>query len=142
VVETLGVWRAVLMTSAGRDEGVAAPLLLQHVHPSHFPRLVTIFADQKDHHHALDAWMAEQRPGWPIEVQGRPAGTTGFTPVEKGWVMERANAWQSRFRRNSTDYESSVESRTALIHIRPRRLLLGRLAPCDHPVFHYRKDVA
>jgi putative transposase len=47
LVETLGLLLAVLRTSAGLDDGVAAPLLLGHVHPSHCPRLVTIFADQQ-----------------------------------------------------------------------------------------------
>jgi putative transposase len=47
LVDTLGLLLAVLMTSAGLDDGAAAPLLLGHVHPSHCPRLVTIFADQQ-----------------------------------------------------------------------------------------------
>jgi putative transposase len=92
LVDALGLLLAVLITSAGLDDGVAAPLLLGHVTPHDFPRLVTIFADQKYHNHALDAWMAEHRPGWHIEVQARPAGTTGFTPLKKRWVIERTNA--------------------------------------------------
>ena len=67
LVDTLGLLLAVLITSAGLDDGVAAPLLLGHVYPSHFPRLVTIFADQKDHNHALDTWMAVHRTGWRIQ---------------------------------------------------------------------------
>ena len=63
LVDTLGLLLAVLMTSAGLDDGVAAPTLLAHVTPYDFPRLVTIFADQKYHHHPLDAWMAEHRTG-------------------------------------------------------------------------------
>ena len=47
LVDTLGLVLAVLMTSAERDDGVAAPLLRGHVYPYHFPRLVTIFADQQ-----------------------------------------------------------------------------------------------
>ena len=117
LVDTLGLLLAVLITSAGLDDGVAAPLLLGHVHPYHFPRLVTIFADQKYHNRALDAWMAAHRPHWHIEVQARPAGTPGFTPLKKRWVIERTNAWHSRFRRNSKDYEYSVESSTAMIQI-------------------------
>src|SRR5215475_1328269 len=58
LVDTLGLLLAVLMTSAGLDDGVAAPTLLGLVTPSDFPRLVTIVADQKYHNHALDAWMA------------------------------------------------------------------------------------
>jgi putative transposase len=142
LVDTLGLLLAVLITSAGLDDGVAAPLLLRHVHPSHFPRLVTIFADQKYHNHALDAWMAEHRPGWHIEVKARPVGTKGFTPLEKRWVIERTNAWHSRCRRNSKDYEYTVESSTAMIQISHIHLMLNRLAPCDRPVFHYRKDAA
>src|SRR6266516_1688115 len=74
LVDTLGLVLAILITSAGLDDVVAAPLLLGHVTPHAFPRLVTIFADQKDHHQALDAWMAEHRAGWHIEVKMRPAG--------------------------------------------------------------------
>lgn len=103
LVETLGLLIAIVMTSAGVDDGVAAPLLLGHVTPHDFPRLGTICADQKEHNHALDAWMAEHRASWRIEVKGRPAGTQGFTPLEKRWVIERTNAWHGRYRRNSKD---------------------------------------
>jgi len=142
LVDTLGLLLAVLITSAGLDDGVAAPLLLGHVTPHDFPRLVTIFADQKYHNHALDAWMAEHRAGWHIEVTMRPAGTKGFTPLEKRWVIERTNAWHGRYRRNSKDYERSVESSTAMIQMSHIHLMLNRLAPCGHPEFHYRKDAA
>jgi len=142
LVDTLGLLLAVLMTSAGLDDGVAAPILLGHVTPQAFPRLVTIVADQKDHNHALDAWMAEHRAGWHIEVTMRPAGTKGFTPLEKRWVIERTNAWHGRYRRHSKDYERSVESSTAMVQMSHIHLMLNRLAPCGHPEFHYRKDAA
>ena len=105
LVETLGLLRAVLIPSASLDDGRAAPTRLGPVQPHNFPRLVTIFADQKDHNHALDAWMAEPRAGWRIAVKARPVGTQGFTPLEKRWVIERTNAWPSRDLRNSKDYE-------------------------------------
>jgi putative transposase len=81
--DTLGLLLAVLSTSAGLDDGVAAPLLLGHVTPYDFPRLITIFADQKYHNHTLEAWRAEPRAGWRIEVKARPEGTKGFTPLAK-----------------------------------------------------------
>jgi putative transposase len=142
VVDTLGWLLAVLIPSAGLDDGVAAPLLLRHVTPQGFPRLVTIFADQQYHNHALDAWMATHRTGWRIEVQARPEGIKGFTPLEKRWVIERTNAWNGRYRRNSKDYERSVESSTAMIQISNINLMLNRLAPCDRPTFYYRRDAA
>jgi putative transposase len=142
LVDTLGLLLAVLITSAGLDDGVAAPLLLSHVTPQGFPRLVMIFADQKYHNHALDAWMATHRNAWRIEVKARPEGIKGFTPLEKRWVIERTNAWNGRYRRNSKDYERSVESSTAMIQISNINLMLNRLAPCDRPAFHYRRDAA
>jgi putative transposase len=142
LVDTLGLLLVVLITSAGLDDGVAAPLLLGHVTPQDFPRLGTIFADQKYHNYALDAWMAEHRAGWHIEVKMRPAGTQGFTPLAKRWVIERTNAWHGRYRRNSKDYERSIESSTAMIQISHIHLMLNRLAPCGRSEFHYRKEAA
>jgi len=142
LVDTLGLLLVVLITSAGLDDGVAAPILLGHVTPQAFPRLVTIFADQKYHNHTLDAWMAEHRAGWHIDVQMRPAGTKGFTPLEKRWVIARTNAWHGRYRRNSKDYERRTESSTAMIQISHIHLMLNRLAPCGRPEFHYRKAAA
>ena len=142
LVDTLGLLLAVLITSAGLDDGVAAPLLLGHLTPQDVPRLETIFADQKDHHHALEAWMAKHRAGWRIEVKARPEGTKGFSPLEKRWVIERTNAWHGRYRRNSKDYERRVESSAAMIQISNIHLMLNRLSPCNRPAFHYRKEAA
>ena len=83
---------------------VAMKILLAHVTPVEFPRLATIFADTKYHNHTLAAWMATHRTGWRIEVKARPEGTQGFTPLTKRWVVERTNAWNGRYRRNSKDY--------------------------------------
>jgi putative transposase len=142
LVDTLGLLIAVLITSASLDDGVAAPILLRHVQTHDFPRLVTIFADAKDHNHALEAWMAAHRAGWHLEVQTRPEGTKGFTPLAKRWVVERTNAWNGRPRRNSKDYERSVESSTAMIQISNIHLMLNKLGTCGRPEFHYRKNAA
>lgn len=142
LVDTLGLLLAVVITSAALDDGVVASALLGHVLPAAFPRLVTIFADKKYHNHTLDAWMAEHRPAWHLEITMRPEGTTGFTPLAKRWVVERTNAWHGRYRRNSKDYERHVESSTAMIQISHIHLMLNRLAPGCRPAFHYRKETA
>ena len=142
LVDTLGLLIALLITSAGLDDGVAAPQRLGHITPHDFPRLETIFADMKDHNHDLDAWMAKHRAGWRLEVQTRPEGTKGFTPLAKRWVMERTNAWNGRYRRNRKDYERKVESSTAMIQMSNIHLMLNRLSPSDRPAFHYRKEAA
>jgi putative transposase len=142
LVDPLGLLMTIVMTRAGLDDGVAALKVLGQVTPQDFPRLVTIFADQKYHNHDLDAWMAEHRIGWRIDVKTRPAGTKGFTPLEKRWVIERTNAWHGRYRSNSQDYERSVDSSTAMIQMSNIHLMLNRLAPCGRPEFHDRKKAA
>src|SRR5882724_419177 len=142
LVETLGLLLAVLITGAGLDDGVAAPILLQQIAPQAFPRLETIFADHKYHHHALHAWMEEHRPKWRIEVKTRPAGSKGFTPLEKRGVVERTNAWNGRYRRNSKDYERQPASSTVMIYMSNIHLMLRRLTSHRRPEFHYRKVAA
>ena len=137
LVDTLGLLVAVLITGAGIDDGTAAPELLDKVTPEDFPRLTTIFGDNKYHNHALNAWLATNRPNWHVEVKMRPEGTKGFTPLRKRWVIERTNAWNGRCRRNSKDYERKPESSAAMIQISNVSLMLRRLAPVSRPEFHY-----
>jgi putative transposase len=142
LVDTLGLLMAIVITSAGLDDGVAALTLLGQVQPQDFPRLVTIFADNKYHNHDLEAWRAEHRADWSITVKTRPEGTKGFTPLEKRWVIERTNAWHGRYRSNSKDDERSIASSAAMIQISDIHLMLNRLAPWGHPVCHDRKEAA
>jgi putative transposase len=138
LVDTLGLLVAVLITAAGIDDGAAAPRLLGQITPEDFPRLTTIFGDNKYHNHNLEGWLKEHRPLWRIEVKKRPEGTRGFTPLEKRWVVERTNAWNGRCRRNSKDYERRVESSAAMIQVSNIHLMLRRLSPVNHPAFHYQ----
>jgi putative transposase len=142
LVDTLGLLVALLITGAGVDDGVAAPMLLAKLSPDKFPRLVIIFGDSKYQNHHLHAWMAANRPNWRIEVKTRPEGSKGFTPLEKRWVVERTNAWNGRYRRNSKDYERKPTSSTAMIQISHMHLMLNRLAPRHCPTFHYREAAA
>jgi len=142
LVDTLGLLMAILIPSAGLEDGVAAPQLLDHITPHDVPRLGTIFADMQYHNHDLDAWMATHRAGWRLAIKARPEGTKGFTPLEKRWVIERTNAWNGRYRRNSKDYERSIESSTAMIRMSHIHLMLNRLSQNGYPAFHYRKEAA
>ena len=138
LVDTLGLLMAVLITGANVDDGTAAPQLLAQVSPEEYPRLETIFGDNKYHNHSLNAWLAENRPAWHVEIQSRPEGANGFAPVRKRWVVERTNAWNGRWRRNSKDYERKPESSAAMIQLTNMQVMLHRLAPTSRPTFHYR----
>ena len=142
LVDTMGLLLAVVITSAALDDGTVAFKLLSQLSPQDFPRLTVIFADNKYHNHDLEAWMKAHRPSWRIEVKTRPAGTRGFTPLAKRWVVERTNAWNGRFRRNSKDYERRPESSAAMINISHIQLMLHKLEPCPMPEFCYRQEAA
>ena len=140
LVDTLGLLIAVVVTGANLDDGTAAPQLLARVAVKDFPRLITIFGDNKYHNQSLAAWLAKERPTWRIEIQSRPESATGFAPVRKRWVVERTNAWEGRSRRNSKDYERLVSSSEAMLQISACHLMLRRLVPqVDVPMFHYRE---
>jgi putative transposase len=142
LVDTLGLLLAVGMTSAALEDGVVATTLRGHVWSADLPRLCTIFADKKYPKHALDAWMAEHRPAGHLESKRRPEGTTGFTPLAKRWGVERTNAWHGRYRRHSKASERRVESRTVMMQMSHRQLMVNRLAPGRLPAFHYRTEDA
>ena len=137
LVDTLGLLIAVLVTGANVDDGSAAPGLLETVSVSEFPRLQTIFGDNKYHNKALQAWLKNERSGWTVEVKMRPKDSQGFTPVKKRWVVERSNAWHGRCRRNSKDYERRSDSSAAMIQISHIHLMVRRLAPGKRPAFNY-----
>jgi putative transposase len=128
LVDTLGLLIAVLITGANVDDGTAAPQLLNQVSPETFPRLATIFGDNKYHNKGLQKWLEKERPAWTVEIQHRPANSAGFKPVKKRWVVERSNAWHGRCRRNSKDYERRTDSSEAMIKISHLHLMARRLA--------------
>ena len=138
LVDTLGLLIAVVVTGANLDDGTAAPQLLSRVAVADFPRLLTLFGDNKYNNRALTAWLTKERPRWRVEIQSRPEGTLGFAPVRKRGVVERTNAWVGRARRNSKDYERLPSSSEAMIQISACHLMLRRLAPHDTAKFHYR----
>lgn len=138
LVDTLGLLVAVLVTGAGVDDGVAAPALLAQIASHDFPRLITIFGDNKYRNHALEAWLKRHRPDWHVEVKMRPEGSQGFTPLKQRWVVERTNAWNGRCRRNSKDYERRTASSAAMIQVSNVHLMLRRLAHSSQPEFQYR----
>jgi putative transposase len=74
LVDVMGFVLAVLITSAAVDDGVAAVQLLEQIDPAVYPRLSIIWGDNKYHNFALEAWLAEHRPGWTLEVKRPPKG--------------------------------------------------------------------
>lgn len=137
LVDTLGLLIAVIVTAANADDGTAAPRLLERVTENDLPRLAVIFGDNKYNNKSLTAWLEQHRPNWSIQVQSPPLGTKGFSPVRIRWVVERSNAWHSRCRRNSKDYERRPDSSEAMIQISHIGIMLRKCAPAKRPAFNY-----
>jgi len=138
IVDTLGLLLAVLVTGANVDDGTAAPRIVGKLTVEEFPRLEVIFGDNKYHNLSFESWLEEERPDWRVEVKLPEEGTVGFKPIRKRWVVERSNAWHSRCRRNSKDYERRPDSSEAMIKISHLHLMLRRLKPGEPTQFNYR----
>jgi putative transposase len=140
IVDTLGLLLTVVVTSAAVDDGAAAPQVVDTLNPKDYPRLKKLWGDNKYHNHAFRQWLADQRPGWELEVKNRAPGVKGFAVLPKRWVVERTNAWHGRYRRHSRDYERRTDSSESMIRVSALHLMLRRLAPSKvGPAFRYRK---
>jgi transposase len=140
VVDTLGLLLAVVVTAANVDDGVAAPAVVGKLQPEAFPRLEALFADNKYHNHAFEAWLkGHGQDKWRLEISSRPAGETSFKPLPIRWVVERTFAWIGRYRRHSKDYEKRTDSSESMIQISAISLMLRRLEPPtpQNPEFRY-----
>jgi putative transposase len=139
VVDTLGLLLAVVVTSAGADDGAAAPQALGQLGREDFPRLRLLWADNKYHNHALDGWL-DENAHYDVEVVSRPKGAKGFVRLKKRWVVERTFAWLKRCRRLTVDREKTVRSAEAMIRLAMIHMMLNRLCPKEgEQEFRYRK---
>lgn len=142
VVDTLGLLLAVAVTAGNVDDAVGAQYVVGKLKPAEFPRLETIFGDNKYHNYEYYAWLQHHSRGqWKMTISSRPAEAEGFEPLPIRWVVERTFAWIGRYRRNSKDYEKRTDSSESMILLSSMSLLLGRLRPPrrSSPAFHYRQ---
>ena len=143
LVDIMGLLMAVLVTSAAVDDGVAAPQVTKRLRVENYPRLQKIWGDHKYHNYNFRRWLADNRPGWELEIKTREPGARGFAVLPKRWVVERTYAWHGRYRRHSKDYERRTDSSESMIRVSAIHLMLRRLAPSKAgPAFRYRGAAA
>lgn len=145
VVDTLGLILAVFVSAGNVDDGAGAPKVIGKLQPEAFPRLETIFGDNKYHNHEFNEWLAKYSGGkWKMEISSKPADKKEFVPLKIRWVVERTHAWIGRCRRNSKDYEKRTDSSESMILMSSIGLMLRRLKPPEKagPPFKYAKPSA
>ena len=142
LVDSMGMLLAVLVTAAAVDDGVAAKELLAMVESGAFPRLQTVYADNKYHNLELYEWM-EANVDYRLHIVRRPENSHGFVRLPQRWVVERTFAWLGRSRRLSKDCEKLTETSAAMVQMSMIHLMLRRL-DSDAPVqdFAYPERLA
>lgn len=140
IVDTMGLLLVVLVTSANADDGTTAPEVLRRLTAEHRSRLDEVRGDGKYRNRTLDRYVAAAQVNYRVTVVKRPAGVKGYIHLQYRWVVERTNAWIGKYRRNSKDYERTVESSEAMVKVTIIHLMLKRLKPCGEkktPQFRY-----
>jgi putative transposase len=142
LVDSLGMLLAVVVTSAAVDDAEAAKTLFSCAESETFPRLRTIYADNKYHNYDLYQWV-EENADYRLHIVGRPPQQRGFVLLPQRWVAERTFAWLSRSRRLSKDCEKLTVTSEAMVKIAMIHLIVRRLAD-DTPAqeFGYRHAIA
>ena len=129
IVDTMGLLLVVLVTSGNVDDGTGAPEVLKRLSEEHKSRLDEIRGDSKYHNRTLDRYVRQSNARYKITVVERPAGVHGLVHLPYRWVVERTNAWNGKYRRNSKDYERTTSSAEAMIKVSSIHLMLNRLRP-------------
>jgi putative transposase len=129
IVDTMGLLLVVLVTSANVDDGTGAPEVLKLLSGEHKSRLDEIRGDSKYNNRTLDRYISHSNARYRITVVERPTGVHGLVHLPYRWVVERTNAWNGKYRRNSKDYERTTASSEAMIKVSAIHLMLQRLRP-------------
>ena len=142
LVDSMGMLLAVLVTSAAVDDATAAQDLMAQVDSDAFPRLRTVYADNKYHNYALYDWM-DDNVNYRLHIVRRPEDAEGFVKLPQRWVVERTFAWLGRSRRLYKDCEKRTDTSAAVLKLAMIHLMIRRLAS-DTPAenFAYEKKQA
>jgi putative transposase len=127
LVDSMGMLLAVLVTSAAVDDAAGAKELMAMVDSEAFPRLRTVYGDNKYHNNGLYEWMNDN-VNYRLHIVRRPEGAEGFVHLPQRWVVERTFSWLGRSRRLSKDCEKLTETSAAMVEIAMIHLMVRRLA--------------
>lgn len=117
----------VVVTPASCPEREGAQQVLRQV-AGWFPKLRKLWVDGGYTGEAFAKWVSEQWPKLEVEVVKRSESTKGFAVLPRRWIVERTFGWLMRHRRLVQDYERTVSSAEAWIHLAMLRIQLRRLA--------------
>jgi putative transposase len=123
VVDTLGLLWALVITAASVQDAAGGQLALAAFHAV-VRRPKIIWADAA---YRGTAVLAKACWRWTLEVVVGVKGQKGFVVQRKRWIVERTFGWLNRSRRLSKDYERTIESSAAFVHVAMIHLMVRRL---------------
>jgi putative transposase len=127
LVDTLGLLLGVVVTPAGCPDRNGAQQVLGQV-GQWFPCLRKIWTDGGYTGEAFETWVTDHWAKIQVEVIKRADQAQGFAVLAQRWIVERTFGWLMRHRRLVRDYERTVTSAQAWIHLAMIRIQLRRLA--------------
>jgi len=95
----------------------------------HKSRLDEIRGDSKYNNRTRDRYIERSDVMYKITEVERPAGIQALVHLPYRWVVERTNAWNGKYRRNSKDYERTTSSSEAMIKVSTIHQMLNPLRP-------------
>ena len=126
LVDTIGLMFGLVVHGADIQDRDGAPAVLKSIRHA-CPRLRHVFAGSAYGGPKLrDA--IKHLGDWTIEIVKRSDKAKGFEVLPRRWVVERTFAWLGRCRGLAKDWEKSIASSEAWIHIAHIRLTSRRLA--------------
>jgi transposase len=126
LVDTEGLWLAVLVLAADVSDRDAARLLLER-YAARYPELRLLWDDS--HYGGELSAETEATYGGSVTVVSKPEGQAGFLPLPRRWVVERFFGWITRGRRLVRAYERNPASSEAWVHLASVHRMLKHLAP-------------
>jgi transposase len=103
VVDTFGYLLSLVVTAGNVDDREPLDELCQKVQEVTGNNVLYLYAD--DGYRGEKAENTADDHIIELVVVKRPSGTKGFILLPKRWVIERSNAWMTRFRRLARDFE-------------------------------------
>ncbi len=145
LVDTQGLLLGVKVLAAEIRDRAGGQVLLTALVGS-LPRLQVIWGDSGYSGDPFEQWVKHhlgvrfeivKHPWTGLRGVWAPEGATidwdkimpkGFHVLPRRWVVERTNAWITRHRRLSRDFEGTHSSSEAFIYLAMTRIMLSRLA--------------
>ena len=118
----------VVVTAANTDDRAGLRALLDRWFIKGGCRLRKLWVDGGYLSAALRPWVGDLKRTHKIDLEVTDHQGKGFQVVPRRWVVERAFAWLSGYRRHSKDYEVPTRNSEAMIQIAMITILLRRLA--------------